>query len=1548
MTITFIPGEVNKSTGSVVQSNWKNHHVVIYGLGNNLIITSGTIQPTQRNPNPYNIDRSLQTIYLQKDPEAICFNSENGYIAIGYDSSCFIFKPMNEYMKIPKWVDALQFDIEIDSRITCLDWASEESELAVGTEKQLLLYHISDSFGELEASKRWEASQPNSIERLYITPNAKLILTTNSVYDRLVKIWNRVSYGDDSTLFEVSYLPHPQGTFVKQFHWRRNQKTEITQDKVLDSSMANIKRIRGLLNRGNYGNEDNEVIYTFTSNKVLNVWASFESSGHDTISNWANLDLSNIFQNEEEYINSFLVIEHQYLKSFTDYVKEEIENQKQGQEQEQKSKSKLLFKNADVNLNDYDLILVISSTGRVKIYAVSNISQSPPNNIKFTAINPDNYYDFKKSDFPSKTSLEYPSNLSVANIESKKFINHYVNPVLVKCLCKLNNDERINTLSFLVHDRAKNTLRFEAFNPTKILTSPLSKTFGVTLLNKYQGHVKSIRKLVRSYSSYTSKNVILSISNFPSHNYIWEPLVYNENDSSIMSITRRFRLDLGSQPVDGQRENAMWDAVIINDVERPNDYRRRHLVLVAEKSGNVSLWDCNGFDKHDQPVDRISILPALKKSPRAFAIAENNTNLNENVKQYVVVAVYEKDSILAWNILIRYAGDEIIDIRLEAQSITDLPQDEHIHQVTKVDSFLTQSHKSLIAVIDKEGLLKSYRLKFAQSKTQQTSGTLDWELTHTLFTNIKNADRISGSTVINKFAIINDNGYHLSIWDIDQNVLEYEEDYHQKPQSKGPVVDLDWTFVNATMKEKLTANAILSVGFPRSVWLYTQLRYDYTNKIPTYAAIKEIDISDYTSHQIGDLIWLDDGYLVIGCGNQFFIDDRWVKLGSGGVDSTIRQLMSGYITNRNDAKDQKQGIYSDGDEHYKNNKNNNSSSGGDGSGDGSGSCIHVSNGVTNSVFNDTSEAKDNDDMVYDISHLVRVLNGPLPVYHPQFLIQALFMGQTVTVQKILVSLFQALRHDDQVTWDLGIDFEKEVDNSAMSLLDKSNSHGVTTLRRRLSQNFNLDVFTHFTAELADLLVKKLMTVSLPLLTRHQQSTLISVTTIVKDLNKGAATLDENGMRFMMGFKLFQYSTKQKRMTMRDFNWALHSDSKEVLLSSVEEYYSNKLSWESVKKTGLVYWVKSERLVKVIEAVVRNEFSELKNPGGIVSLLYLALRKKQVLIGLWRIVQHEEKTKMLKFLSNDFTDKRWKSAALKNAFVLLGKHRYYDAAYFFLLGDEPIDCCNTIANKINDVQLAIAVAKVYSRTQERSSGGGGVGGGVGDGVGGGDVGKADCLVHIIEKYILPTAIENGDRWTSSWVFWQIHDKPLSIQALIKTPIEMVIENMSKFPNTSANEVTPKGLSFLQDDPVLIILFNDLRLRNINYLKGSSRLSPNEEFQFVIKVAMIYTRMGCDYLALLLLKHWTFSVPQANQQKQPLLPISEKQGGFESINFNGQAQDGINRDDFNQEWGNNNTNGIMQPSILDSYTNDQQYSVNNKKAPPAQAFEEPDMSSFSFGF
>lgn len=45
-------------------------------------------------------------------------------------------------------------------------------------------------------------------------------------------------------------------------------------------------------------------------------------------------------------------------------------------------------------------------------------------------------------------------------------------------------------------------------------------------------------------------------------------------------------------------------------------------------------------------------------------------------------------------------------------------------------------------------------------------------------------------------------------------------------------------------------------------------------------------------------------------------------------------------------------------------------------------------------------------------------------------------------------------------------------------------------------------------------------------------------------------------------------------------------------------------------------------------------------------------------------QHDEK--MTTFFSHNFNEDRWRKAALKNAFSLLGKQRFEQSAAFFLL------------------------------------------------------------------------------------------------------------------------------------------------------------------------------------------------------------------------------------------------------------------------------------------
>jgi hypothetical protein len=79
----------------------------------------------------------------------------------------------------------------------------------------------------------------------------------------------------------------------------------------------------------------------------------------------------------------------------------------------------------------------------------------------------------------------------------------------------------------------------------------------------------------------------------------------------------------------------------------------------------------------------------------------------------------------------------------------------------------------------------------------------------------------------------------------------------------------------------------------------------------------------------------------------------------------------------------------------------------------------------------------------------------------------------------------------------------------------------------------------------------------------------------------------------------------------------------------------------------------------MEAVARNQYmaADTRDPTA-CSLLYFALGKVKLVHGLWRqAAWHKEQQVMMKFLANDFTQERWRTAALKNAYALLSKQRF---------------------------------------------------------------------------------------------------------------------------------------------------------------------------------------------------------------------------------------------------------------------------------------------------
>jgi hypothetical protein len=279
-----------------------------------------------------------------------------------------------------------------------------------------------------------------------------------------------------------------------------------------------------------------------------------------------------------------------------------------------------------------------------------------------------------------------------------------------------------------------------------------------------------------------------------------------------------------------------------------------------------------------------------------------------------------------------------------------------------------------------------------------------------------------------------------------------------------------------------------------------------------------------------------------------------------------------------------------------------------------------------------------------------------------------------------------------------------------------------------------------------------------------------------------------------------------------------------------------------------------------EVIARNEYTktEEKNPVD-CSLYYLALHKKAVLVSLWRIATwSREQGATHRLLINNFQEERWKTAALKNAYALMGRRRFEYAAAFFLLADHLHDAVQVLHNQLGDTQLAIAVARVY----------------------GGD--ESPVLLAFLKDKILPQAARDGNRWLATWCYWMLGRRDTAVRSLV-TPLSRLL-SPAETPNFHSK-------SYLTDDPALVVLYKQLREKSLQTLRGATQILPHEEWSFVLHTASLYERMGCDVLALDLVRSWEFLLtppPKMVPGRPPLSPLMPR-SSFQANGPNQGASD-----------------------------------------------------------
>ncbi|XP_012861790.1 dmX-like protein 2 [Echinops telfairi] len=278
-------------------------------------------------------------------------------------------------------------------------------------------------------------------------------------------------------------------------------------------------------------------------------------------------------------------------------------------------------------------------------------------------------------------------------------------------------------------------------------------------------------------------------------------------------------------------------------------------------------------------------------------------------------------------------------------------------------------------------------------------------------------------------------------------------------------------------------------------------------------------------------------------------------------------------------------------------------------------------------------------------------------------------------------------------------------------------------RENKSKVINLSQYgpAYFGQEHARVLSSHLMHSSLPGLTRLEQMFLVAladtVATTSTELDEsrdksysGRDTLDECGLRYLLAMRLhtclltslpplYRVQLLHQGVSTCHFAWAFHSEAEEELINMIPAIQRGDPQWSELRAMGIGWWVRNiNTLRRCIEKVAKASFQR-NNDALDAALFYLSMKKKAVVWGLFRS-QHDEK--MTTFFSHNFNEDRWRKAALKNAFSLLGKQRFEQSAAFFLLAGSLKDAIEVCLEKMEDIQLAMVIARLYESEFETSS------------------------------------------------------------------------------------------------------------------------------------------------------------------------------------------------------------------------------------------------------
>ncbi|XP_069348937.1 dmX-like protein 1 isoform X5 [Eulemur rufifrons] len=418
--------------------------------------------------------------------------------------------------------------------------------------------------------------------------------------------------------------------------------------------------------------------------------------------------------------------------------------------------------------------------------------------------------------------------------------------------------------------------------------------------------------------------------------------------------------------------------------------------------------------------------------------------------------------------------------------------------------------------------------------------------------------------------------------------------------------------------------------------------------------------------------------------------------------------------------------------------------------------------------------------------------------------------------------------------------------------------------------------TYFGPEHAQVLSGHLLHSSLPGLSRMEQMSLMALADTIattstdigesRDRSQGGETLDECGLKFLLAVRLHTFLTTSlpayrvqllhQGLSTCHFAWAFHSVAEEELLNMLPAMQKDDPTWSELRAMGVGWWVRNTRILrKCIEKVAKAAFYRKNDPLD-AAIFYLAMKKKAVIWGLYR---SQKDTRMTQFFGHNFEDERWRKAALKNAFSLLGKQRFEHSAAFFLLAGCLRDAIEVCLEKLNDIQLALVIARLYESEFDTSA----------------------TYKSILRKKVLgidsPVKELSSlninihyDPFLRSMAYWILEDYSGALETLIKQPIR---EDDDQVMMSSCNPAVFNFYNYLRTHPLLLrrhfgstdMFFTHMGLAGKSGLAGTINLNERRLF---FTTASAHLKAGCPMLALEVLS----KMPKVIKKTKPLCRAS----------------------------------------------------------------------------